>query len=240
MEAFQAYLARCPRALVLLEGPVVAWVNHAASELLLTEPRDLVGRELEVVGGIGLHEVAEGPIEVALWAGDGQLLDCAAEVTHLGGATMVELAAVELSMGDDAARALHALAETLEIGVFVSDRGLRLGYVNESLARLLGAGRERLLGAGWVEIFAPEDRPLVRELALRALGGDRVRSVIDVRLVGQRRCILEVSIVPVVASDGRLSFVGTVADAADHPPPKGSRPRRGGLSREHPTRGDRR
>lgn len=212
MEAFEAYLARCPRALVLLEEGLVRWVNEAAARLLLRDASALIGQPLDLVGGVRLEELGDTSVEVALWAGDGSLLDCIAEVTVLGEAVMVELDLVELSGVDDAGRALRALADTLSLGVFISDRGLRLGYVNAGLATLLATSRERLSGAGWVDIFAPEDRPVVRELALRALGGERVEAIIDVQLASGPRRALEVTIMPVRASDGRLSFVGTVAD----------------------------
>lgn len=217
MEAFEAYLARCPRALILLEDGVVRWANDAAARLLLRDARSLLGQPLDLVGGVRLDDLGDASVEVALWAGDGSLLDCIAEVTSLGEMLMVELDLVELSGVDDAGRALRALADTLSLGVFISDRGLRLGYVNAGLAALLATSRERLSGAGWVDIFAPADRPVVRELALRALSGERVEAVVDVELASGQRRALEVTIMPVRASDGRLSFVGTVADRSVRP-----------------------
>ena len=51
----------------------------------------------------------------------------------------------------------RALADQAPVGIFSSERGLRLGYVNDRFCALLGLGADRLLGTDWLSCLHPDD-----------------------------------------------------------------------------------
>lgn len=212
MDAFEEYLALCPRALVLIEGGIVVWANEAMARLVHRDRNELLGAALGVVGGLPLEPPRDQLVEVALWAGNGSLLDCWAELTWLGEQVMVELDLVEARESDEEVAALRAVADVTPVGMFVSDRGLRLRYVNQALARILKARRDELVSTNWVSCFAPRDQPLVRELAMQGLRGQSTSTMLEVNLASGEPRVLEVTVVPVRGGDGRLRFAGTVND----------------------------
>jgi diguanylate cyclase (GGDEF)-like protein/PAS domain S-box-containing protein len=112
-------------------------------------------------------------------------------------------------------RKLQALADNLPIGILISENGLRIGYVNTSLAAIFGTIPTDLLGMNWLEVFVEEDRGLLRGLALTALTGVPVRTTasITAQRTGQRT--LDIALIPVTSRDMSLSFVGTVQDVTE-------------------------
>ena len=77
------------------------------------------------------------------------------------------------------ARARHsearfrAMAEATPIIVFVTDEAGCNTYVSPQFARFTGLSEEVLLGEGWTQALAPEDRERVLAAAHRSLGGER-------------------------------------------------------------------
>ncbi len=70
----------------------------------------------------------------------------------------------------------RALAEHAPVGIFLSEAGLRLGYVNRPFADLLGTDPGVLTGTSWVDAIHPDDRPELLE-ALQAVLAGQTRDV---------------------------------------------------------------
>jgi diguanylate cyclase (GGDEF)-like protein/PAS domain S-box-containing protein len=109
----------------------------------------------------------------------------------------------------------RALAANAPIGVFQSEHGVRLGYLNPRFAELWGQDAEVLEGTGWLERVHDDDRPEVIAALARTLAGEEVtntfrveRSAADVRLVQSR-------VVPVTRGDRSIGFVGSLEDVTD-------------------------
>jgi PAS domain S-box-containing protein len=66
----------------------------------------------------------------------------------------------------------NALADQAPVGIFASDVGLRLGYVNGRMAQLLGRPEQDCLGTDWLNAVHPDDLPTVLPALERVLGGE--------------------------------------------------------------------
>jgi len=211
MEQLQWYLDAQATPLVLLEDGLVAWVNRAFGELVALHREDLVGQPLPVAGGFDPEEAKRDACELALVHASGYLADVVARLTRLGPRSwMLALAPAnyEQTQLRDRITRLETLVDGLAIGVLVSDGGLRLGYVNDALAELLGVTPAELLGLGWLERTPERVAAELRSLALTALTGVPVRTTLRLDDGG-----LDVALVPVKARDQSLSFVGTMVRA---------------------------
>ena len=74
----------------------------------------------------------------------------------------------------------RALATNAPIGVFQSDYGLRLGYVNPRFAELWGRDPLALEGTGWLDAIHEEDRPGVVHALSQTLAGEEMSSTFRV------------------------------------------------------------
>jgi diguanylate cyclase (GGDEF)-like protein/PAS domain S-box-containing protein len=217
-EALVRYLDVLQRPLALVESDLVLWANGALSDLLATALEDLVGRSLPIAGGLNLDRIRRSSTEAALRHASGYLLDVVITTTLVSPTTwMLEFAIADYEdhKSADYFRKLQALADNLPIGILISENGLRIGYVNTSLAAIFGTIPTDLLGMNWLEVFVEEDRGLLRGLALTALTGVPVRTTasITAQRTGQRT--LDIALIPVTSRDMSLSFVGTVQDVTE-------------------------
>ncbi len=217
-ESLVRYLEVLQRPLALVEAERVLWANGALSDLLATAREDLVGRDLPIAGGLKLDRIRRSSTEAALRHATGYLLDVVITTTLVSADTwMLEftIADYEDHKSADYFRKLQALADNLPIGILISESGLRLGYVNTSLAAIFGAIPTDLLGMNWLEVFAEEDRGILRGLALTALTGVPVRTSakVNARRTGERT--LDISLIPVTSRDMSVSFIGTVRDVTE-------------------------
>lgn len=106
----------------------------------------------------------------------------------------------------------RALSERAPIGIFTSEVGLRLGYINDFLAELVGLPTEQLLGTGWMQVVDPTHLDAVCGCLQGALGGEAVET--PARLVtrdGDERWVT-IRAVPIEAPDAPAAFLGTVED----------------------------
>lgn len=209
VEELRRYLEAQPQPLVLLEGGVVAWANRAFCELVAIDREDLAGQPLPVAGSLDPEELTRDSCEVALVHASGYLVDVTARLVRVAPRSWMlacTVANYEETETRDRLTRLEALVDGLSVGVLMSEHGLRLGYVNDALAELIGATPAELLGLGWLESVPATVAAELRGLALTALTGVPVRTTI---WLGQRA--VDVALRPVKARDQSLSFVGTMA-----------------------------
>jgi diguanylate cyclase (GGDEF)-like protein/PAS domain S-box-containing protein len=202
----------------MVEAERVLWANGALSDLLAIAREDLVGRELPIAGGLKLDRIRRSSTEAALRHASGYLLDVVITTTLVSAETWM----LEFTMADyedhksaDYFRKLQALADNLPIGILISENGLRLGYVNTSLAAIFGAIPTDLLGMNWLEVFAEEDRGFLRGLALTALTGVPVRTTAKITAQRSGERTIDISLIPVTSRDMSVSFIGTVQDVTE-------------------------
>lgn len=217
-EALVRYLEVLQRPLALVESDLVVWSNSALSDLLATAREDLIGNSLPIAGGLNLDRIRRSSTEAALRHASGYLLDVVITTTLVSPTTWM----LEFAMADyedhksaDYFRKLQALADNLPVGILISESGLRLGYVNASLAAMFGTIPADLLGMNWLEAFAKEDQNFLRGLALTALTGVPVRTTATITTQREGQRTLDIALIPVTSRDMSLSFVGTVQDVTE-------------------------
>ena len=226
-----------PTAVVLValvDGrPVVRAANATALRLLAPGGAPLVGRPL---GGDGSAASAVAdllragvvgavPPVLSLPVDDGRAVDVEALASPAGDGTWsLRLGPVRhAALRDRAAVAEAGLEELVlraPVGIALSEVGLRLDLVNETLARLLdlpdAAPRRGVApeggpeGPGWLDAVDRRSRPALVEALLRCLAGEDVDLVVDVRTDdGRRELHLQGVPVPAVGGAGRFLVVGT-------------------------------
>jgi diguanylate cyclase (GGDEF)-like protein/PAS domain S-box-containing protein len=111
---------------------------------------------------------------------------------------------------------LTALAQNLPVGIAFSEVGLRLGYVNDALARLLGRPGGDLLGTGWLDLLEPyEQKHIVAALDATAVGDEFEQVLRLQQLDGEERWLAtKFAVVPVL--DGATGFVATFEDITEN------------------------
>jgi diguanylate cyclase (GGDEF)-like protein/PAS domain S-box-containing protein len=106
----------------------------------------------------------------------------------------------------------RTLGENAPIGIVVSDVGLRLGFVNDGFAAIVGMDREALLGNNWLDVFDAEDLPAVLEALEGTLSGRRADMTVRVHCsTGPQRWV-QLRLAPVTTRRRAAGFVGTVED----------------------------
>ncbi|WP_298208216.1 sensor domain-containing diguanylate cyclase [Ferrimicrobium sp.] len=217
-ESLVRYLEVLQRPLALVDADRVLWVNNALTDLLATAPEDLVGSTLPIAGGLNLDRLRRSSTEVALRHATGYLLDVVITTTLVSPTTwMLEFAIADYDdhKSADYFRKLQALADNLPIGILISETGLRVGYVNDSLASLFGLIPSDMLGMSWLDAFPEVDRGMLRGLALTALTGVPVRTTMVVKTEHADQRTLDIALIPVTSRDTSVSFIGTIQDVTE-------------------------
>ena len=221
------------------DGPVLTWANRAAAVLLGCAEQDLAGRPLLRLqrsplvpraahladdGALHLHPLRGTERVTRVQRDDGSAVRVRLSSTPTG--TEEHPQWVLRLRGDDAVdrhraeedlrasqERFRAVADQAPVGIFSSERGMRLAYVNERFSRLLGTASERLLGTDWLALLHPEDvEPAVTALRT-VLEGTAVELPLRVGAEGAERT-LHARVVPV--RHGRdTGFLGTVEDVTE-------------------------
>jgi diguanylate cyclase (GGDEF)-like protein/PAS domain S-box-containing protein len=237
-ELVLARIARVSRdGVAVVRADRIEWVNQSLAHLLGADPATLLGGRLADLHVQDVDVDALDHVDLAsLCHGEGGTTTVTA-ARPSAPSTALSVDAVRLEPGDDdwwvltfrsgsrqlradedlraSEEQFRALANNAPIGVFQSEHGVRLGYLNPRFAELWGEDADRLHGTGWLERIHDDDRPNVIAALARTLNGEEVtntfrveRSDTDVRLVQSR-------IVPVVRGDRSIGFVGSIEDVTD-------------------------
>ena len=240
-QVFASYAALDAEALLVASERdgrlLVAWVNRACAELLGYAPEELVDGPLSrlqhspFAPGLAPQDRVDARLHldplractqpVAVERRDGSRLRLSLSsvpVDSPGEPSWVLRLSREPDVGrvaddlrDSHAR-FRALSDRAPIGIFSSDSGLRLGYVNDRFCALHGVSAERLLGTEWLSFLHPEDLEPVLEALGRVLEGTPAE--LPLRLVrrdGEQRYVYA-RVVPVTTSGRDTGFIGTLED----------------------------
>ena len=221
----------------------ITWANPALDRLLRPQGGSAVGRsilELLPLGDAGEvaapgADAATALAEAARWGDalirgrDSAVVARVRPAAPLAGRVMPigseRWAAVVSStsptgLADEAMRAseerFRALAANAPMGVFFSEVGLRLGYVNDRFAELWGQPAASALGMGWLEQVVDEDVQTLIDALSAVLAGDDFDIVVRVRRgpEGELRWI-RTRAVPVSLPGHGAGFVGSLEDVTD-------------------------
>jgi len=222
----------------LVSGGHIRWANPALHAICAEAPGHLVGRrpraiqlcELDDSGASGppvsLDHATEGgrTRRLLLRRGDGSSVAVSASAdrlqAHPDGAWVLRLREIADHIRvDEALRTsearFRALADHAPIGVFLSDVGVRLAYVNPRFAQVWGRRAEELEGDRWLDPVIATDQDQVLAAVGAVLAGRDVSVTFRViRPDGDVRT-LDARFVPVEGVDRQCSFVGSVEDVTD-------------------------
>lgn len=222
----------------LVAGGIVRWANPALHAICAAPPDDLVGRPVSVVelcelddqDALGTPVEVDGGLDTVrhqrllLRRRDGSTVAVSASTDRVqavpDGAWVLRLREIAAHIRvDEALRTsearFRALADHAPIGVFLSDVGVRLAYVNPRVAQVWGRGAHELEGDRWLEPIIASDRDEVLAAVGAVLSGRDVSVTFRViRPDGDVRT-LDARFVPVEGVDRQCSFVGSVEDVTD-------------------------
>jgi len=224
--------------IALVADGVVRWANPALHAMCSRDPGELLGRPVAEIDLVELDEddastgparfgpdLGDGrPLRLLLRRADGSTVAVSGATARLqavpGGAWVLRLREIAARLrADEALRSsearFRALADHAPIGVFLSDVGVRLAYVNPGFAQVWGRSAHELEGDSWLDPVVDEDRVDVLAAVAGVLAGERADVSFRVlRPDGDVRT-LEARFVPLVGVDRQCSFVGSVEDVTD-------------------------
>jgi len=210
----------------------ISWCNSAFERIVGT---GVIGRGLLELGTAGTSgDVLTALADAARWGDalvsdrDGAVTACRvrpAPPAHPSGAgplrwVLMVSAATVATVIDEALRAseerFRALAAHAPIGVFFSEVGLRLGYVNERFCDLWGQPAAAALGMGWLSSVDPGDAANLVDGLSSVLAGDSLDVVVRVsRHRGTDTRWIRTRAAPVVLPGHGAGFVGSLEDITD-------------------------
>ena len=110
---------------------------------------------------------------------------------------------------------LWTLADQVPVGIFISEVGLRVQYVNDKLVEIFESTAESLTGMGWARYFPPDERETIVSVAMEVLKGTRGETTVNIVTPSNRTKRIHVKFADVKSLDGASGFVGTVEDVTD-------------------------
>ncbi len=207
----------------------VRWGNRAFVDTIRSEIADLAGLTLPDLmvcpfGDLPLTALRSTTFPVATVGRDGSThsWDAAATPTTVGNEqawVIVLRPPTADGQLDELLRAseerFRALAERAPIGIFSSEVGLRLGYVNDALAELVGVTAEALLGTGWMDHVVTQDLERVMGGLQSALTGVPFDGPARLTTADGGERWVNLRVVPVRSVGTPAAFLGTVEDVTD-------------------------
>ena len=224
-------------------SPEVIWVNRALTQLFGVDSSDLVGRPLaDLIEVAADHGAALGWARVALEMVHGSPGQRDAAVRRIDGSEVrVQLDLTPLpgpggNAPDGWLLGVHPLTDALQdaeaslreaehrftslaasapIGIFLSEAGMRLGYVNQQFVELCSSDPVQLLGTGWLDAVLPDDLPRLYAAGESVLGGTSTELAVRVLdREGEQRW-LNLRLAPIITPARAAGFIGTADDVTE-------------------------
>lgn len=223
-------------------GSTVLWVNRALVDMLGSTSSMLVGRSLDQLGDVGAESLSQsawhvvageliagrgGQREAGVQRPDGSDVRVQIDATSLAGGPGTEdgwLIAVHPltdAQADQAAalreaeHRFRALAESAPVGIFVSEAGLRLGYVNERFCELAARAPHQVLGTEWLDTLVAEDLPTLYTAVESVLTG--TPQELNLRMIGSGETPrwIHLRLAPTTTPARAAGFIGTAEDVTE-------------------------
>lgn len=215
-------------------GYLVRWANHALLELLGLDHSEVLGRPLADLSSDStaswvavLRKLLRGTstdVSAVVRRPDGRRQAISVEVRPLGHGVEGNLVVLhpvtdeeQLARGAlrEAENRFRTLAEHAPTGIFVSEVGLRLGYLNQRLADLLGSDPHHLLGTRWLEHLHPDDLPKLYDTLEAVLGGQPGEVTVRLRPAGGTERWVFLRVAPTTTPGRAAGFIGTADDVTN-------------------------
>lgn len=240
-ELVLARIARVSRDGVLVaRAGRIEWANPALAELFARDPGSLVGARLAELRVTVLDPTAGDPpawldlcalcsdspppVTATVHRDDGNTVAVSVDAVPLD-ATAADQWVItfrgisRLVRADEELRAseaqFRALAANAPIGVFQSEHGTRLGYLNRHFAEVWGRPAEELQGTGWLDGIHPDDLLDVVTMLADTLAGKQGTTTFRVQRGREDIRLVEARVVPVTRGDRSIGFVGSIEDVTD-------------------------
>ena len=241
-ELFASYAAAFPTPLLVVRlpgdaaGPRICWVNRAFVDLFGYELGEVLGQRLSVLERsmlVGSAHLGDGELDhllrrrragqsmCSLEHKDGHRLLAEVDTVPVGpqhaDSWFVSFApSTQRLSADEQLRAseqrFRALADRAPVGIFSSDAGVRLSYVNDTFAEIFGSRAEALVGTAWLTRIHPDDLPDVLEAVEQLLRGDDVDLAVRVCPESGPQRWAELRAVAFQVPGQGAGFVGTLED----------------------------
>jgi diguanylate cyclase (GGDEF)-like protein/PAS domain S-box-containing protein len=212
-------------------GYLVRWANHALLELVGLDHSEVVGRALADLPADNpaswptvVRRVLRGTstdTSAVVRRPDESRQPVTVDLSRLGQGVDGWLVTLHPSTDEEqAARTalreaehrFRALAEHAPTGIFLSEAGVRLGYLNARFAELVGADPHHLLGTRWLESIHPDDLPKLYDTLQWVLGGQAGEVTLRLRpSAGVQRWVY-FRLAPTTTPSRAAGFVGTAED----------------------------
>jgi diguanylate cyclase (GGDEF)-like protein/PAS domain S-box-containing protein len=105
-----------------------------------------------------------------------------------------------------------ALAGAAPVGIFASEAGLRLGYVNDHFLALTGRDPHALLGTGWLDAVHPDDLAGVYAAVQTVLAGTAVDLAVRLAGLDGPQRWLQLRLAPTTTPSRAAGFLGIAED----------------------------
>lgn len=221
-EALLGYLDIVDRPMAAVSRERVLWINGALSRLLGVSPGDLVEQPMGVLTD---SEVVSSSLRVLLAPCDlkhstGICIAAEARAVPVSSSTWILEFTMRSTHGSEEElqvykERLWALADQVPVGIFFSEVGMRLQYVNDRLTEIFGSPSEQLSGMGWLGFMEDEDRHHVEDCVLAVLKGGRDEATVEVRTGTGVAKRVRMHFASVQSTDGGAGFVGIAEDITD-------------------------
>ncbi len=222
-KTFETYLDVSDRATLYLDpDDKIAWANRACTEIFGMAVDDLMGRPIEHLSKNPIDRSVLRP-QTSIYQmrhATGLLRDVLVTTVNLGDhGWMLELRTSSIDQFTSEAgvyeKRLRALSDEVPVGIFFSEVGLRLYYINTRLTEIFEVPAGRIYGIGWLDFFSAEDRSKVEGAATRALKGERSYVVANLNTGTGRIAQVSLNFRNISTDRGATGFVGTIDDVTD-------------------------
>ncbi|MEO6204666.1 MAG: PAS domain-containing protein, partial [Mycobacteriales bacterium] len=232
-DVFAGWALSEPDAVLVVHGPdlLVSWVNHASVTAFARDERDLLGRPLSAVlcsplpaEPLSSADLVDGVRavvrEVVVVRADGDRVPSVLRSQPVGGAWVVRVTALaDAARFDDDLRLSRerflTVTDRAPVGIFFSDVGLRLGYVNDAFAAVFATSAEALLGMRWLDQLSAAEQQALTGAMVETLAGETRELVVRVRRPSGEDRTAHVRLMPVRTERRAAGFVGTLEDVTD-------------------------
>ncbi len=220
------------------EAPSVQWASQSLATVLNTTVAELIDRPLAELVGLEADVMDEGGWVTAttelIRTGRGQREAWARSVTGRELRLRIDVTSVadgegapgwlvtlepeinEMAERDNALRAAEArfsaLAESAPIGIFMSEAGLRLGYVNDRFVELCALAPFQLLGTEWLDAIEQQDVPALCAAVEYVLRGESRELNVRLSSRGDVPQWIHMRLAPITTASRGAGFIGTAED----------------------------
>lgn len=221
-ELLGGYLKIANRPLSLCSKDKILWSNESLGKLVARAATDLSDSDVTelLAAPLVLSQSRSMVSANYLLHATGVEVQCEIRSIPLGGDVWALEVTVKSFYDQEGELAVYkqrlwTLADQVPVGIFISEVGMRVQYVNDRLTEIFEATSDELIGLGWTKFFPQAQWQEIEAIALEVLQGTRGDITVDIVTANDRTKRLHMQFSDVQSSDRAAGFVGTVEDVTD-------------------------